>query len=598
MHKCTAYFKTLSLALVMAFILFATLAAGLLPGQAAKQALAASGSGWQEQTPFPSGDTLNDIDAADASTAWAVGYNGYILKTSNGGQNWSEQASSQGQILRDVRAVNSNVAWAVGISEDYGPDAVVLSTSNGGTDWVSHDAVKTQFRALPDIEPYIASVDAVGVAALDASTAWVTVNYWAMIPNPFYPPNYASSLVVCAIWKTVDGGANWTLQYYSGWWGMLGKIYAVDTQTVWTAGGNQSPQLFATMSSSLRTTDGGTTWQFQDPGAPQMFRTLSVIDANHAWALSGTLIYKTADGGASWTSLDPGFTYALNSLAVVDGSVAWGLILVPATNGKQAIVTKTVDGGQTWATQYSGTANYLLGICALDCTTAWAVGENCFILKTSDGGDARPDVLAVSPSTAGWGDQVTISGIDFGDSRVTGSYVVGVEKDSDYVSWSNTQIVVKVPTGLSGKVPVVVVTTAGSSNPGSLTIVPGISITSVTPNTAATGAEMEATMVGTGFNTDAVVSLKSGETTINPTSTTFVSSSQLTCKFNLADAAVGTYDVVVSNPGGYSTTLAGGFTVTAPSPCGLGGGLGLLMLGLTLGLISLAGSVRMSHRKK
>jgi photosystem II stability/assembly factor-like uncharacterized protein len=586
---------TFSGVLFAVFLLFLGINIGLLPGGFSGRAVAASSPGWQDQTPS-AGDTLNAIDAFDAETAWAVGYNGTILMTSNGGQDWSEQASSEGRILRDVCAVSPEVAWAVGASENYGPHAVVMSTSNAGADWVLHDAVETQFRALPDIGQYIATVDAAGVAALDASTAWVTVNYDAHIPNPFYPPNYFSSLVVCAIWKTVDGGSNWTLQYYSGWWGMLGRIHALDEQTVWTAGGNQSPQLFATMSSSLRTTDGGSTWQFQDPGASQMFRSFSAFDSNHAWALSGASIYKSADGGASWTSLDPGFTYALDGLSVEDGNVAWGLINVPVVDGKQAIITKTVDGGQTWATQYSGATNYLLGVCALDCTTAWAVGEAGLILKTTDGGDSRPDVLSVSPSTANWGDQVTIKGMDFGDSRVAGSYVVGVDKDSDYVSWSDTQIVVKVPVGLSGKVPVVVVTPAGSSNPGSLTVTPEATVTSITPNSGAIDTVLDISdLAGSGFKDGATVRLEMGSTVINA-SEVVVTDTKITCKFDLTGATLGTYDVVVKNPSGFEARLPGAFSVTTPGPCGLGGGLGLLMLGITLGLLSLTGTARLRRR--
>jgi len=157
--------------------------------------------------------------------------------------------------------------------------------------------------------------------------------------------------------------------------------------------------------------------------------------------------------------------------------------------------------------------------------------------------------------------------------------------------------VVKVPAGTSGKVDVVVTTPAGNSNLGSLTVIPGISITSVTPNWADTGTEVEVAIAGTGFNADAVVSLKSGDMIINPTSTTRVSGTQLTSKFGLTSAAVGTYDVIVSNPGGDSATLAGGFSVTAPSPCGFGSGLGMLMLGISLGLLTLAGSRGMRRKK-
>jgi photosystem II stability/assembly factor-like uncharacterized protein len=119
-----------------------------------------------EQTPFPvPGGALNDDDVVDANTAWAVGTSGTILMTSNGGETWSRQASGQDQYLFDVCAENSNVAWVAGMS---GGDAVVLSTSNAGSNWIAHDAVKTQVRAVPVIEPYIASVQAMGVAAVDA----------------------------------------------------------------------------------------------------------------------------------------------------------------------------------------------------------------------------------------------------------------------------------------------------------------------------------------------------------------------------------------------------------------------------------------------
>ncbi len=207
-------------------------------------------------------------------------------------------------------------------------------------------------------------------------------------------------------------------------------------------------------------------------------------------------------------------------------------------------------------------------------------------------------MLSVSPSTANWGDQVTINGIDFGDSRVTGSYVVGVEKDSDYVSWTNTQITVKVPAGFSGKVPVVVVTAAGSSNPGSLTVIPEATITSITPNSGVLDTVVDITdLAGTGFKAGATVRLEMGGKIINA-SDVVVTDTKITCKFDLTGAPVGAYDVVVKNPGNFEARLPAGFSVTTPNPCGLGGGLGMLMLGITLGLFSLAGSARLRRRRR
>jgi hypothetical protein len=53
---------------------------------------------------------------------------------------------------------------------------------------------------------------------------------------------------------------------------------------------------------------------------------------------------------------------------------------------------------------------------------------------------------------------------------------------------------------------------------------------------------------------------------------------------------------VVQNPDGSVARLEGAFTVN--SLCGAGSGGALLMLGLTLGLLSLAGSARIRRIRK
>jgi hypothetical protein len=57
----------------------------------------------------------------------------------------------------------------------------------------------------------------------------------------------------------------------------------------------------------------------------------------------------------------------------------------------------------------------------------------------------------------------------------------------------------------------------------------------------------------------------------------------------------GTYDIVVTNPDGGEGKLGNGFSIT--SACGAGSGSAVLMLGLALGLLSLAGSRSMKRRR-
>ncbi len=60
---------------------------------------------------------------------------------------------------------------------------------------------------------------------------------------------------------------------------------------------------------------------------------------------------------------------------------------------------------------------------------------------------------------------MTITGTAFGATRGTSTVKFGITAVTNYVSWSNTQIVVKVPsTGLGTKA--VVVTTSGGQSDG------------------------------------------------------------------------------------------------------------------------------------
>ncbi|MFH1150757.1 MAG: IPT/TIG domain-containing protein [Actinomycetota bacterium] len=79
-----------------------------------------------------------------------------------------------------------------------------------------------------------------------------------------------------------------------------------------------------------------------------------------------------------------------------------------------------------------------------------------------------PAITNVSPMTGRVTDQITITGTEFGDDRVeVGGQVFfnGTSpEDADYVSWTNTQIQVKVPQGATTG-PLTVVTPGGTSNP-------------------------------------------------------------------------------------------------------------------------------------
>jgi len=122
-----------------------------------------------------------DVTAVNPRTAWAVGVDGYVAKTTNGGASWRIQMGPALSHNNGVCGVNPNTAW---IATDYN---VVYRTTNGGTTW------DRQNLQLP-YDFYL-----LGVSAWGRDTAWV-------VGGIVYPPDRGIIL------HTTDGGATWRIQ--------------------------------------------------------------------------------------------------------------------------------------------------------------------------------------------------------------------------------------------------------------------------------------------------------------------------------------------------------------------------------------------------
>ena len=71
-------------------------------------------------------EVLYGIDAVDTLIAWAVGRNGTIVKTVDGGITWRFKDSGIFGILFGISAVDSDTAWAVGAANAVGTEGAIL----------------------------------------------------------------------------------------------------------------------------------------------------------------------------------------------------------------------------------------------------------------------------------------------------------------------------------------------------------------------------------------------------------------------------------------------------------------------------------------
>jgi len=263
---------------------------------------------------------------------WAVGDQGLILRTANGGRDWQ---------------VQSNIVWGVddgrmkGAEKSYTADESQVAQSKA--------PAAPEAKAQSQDSPEQAAIKPGGILKqVAAASRSVEIGSKGASPSP--PTVSGRSLVTAPA---------------------LLSICFVDRDRGWIVGDGGT---------ILHTEDGGETWTPQRSGAPSVLRGVSFADAQHGCVVAGDgLILRTADGGANWTARRPGSADKLLSVTMVDSRQGWAV-------GWNGTVLHTADGGANWTRQVSGTSQDLYSVAFVDAQHGWAVGDAGAILHTADGG--------------------------------------------------------------------------------------------------------------------------------------------------------------------------------------------------------------------
>ena len=171
-----------------------------------------------------------------------------------------------------------------------------------------------------------------------------------------------------------------------GVWGgpLLSVQFPVTTQNGYVAGGGHA---------IWKTTDGGTNWSstrmreygsFYSVCFPTDNLTGYVAGCFDTAKMTTSMVGKTTDGGANWIELlsARGFTLHLRGVHFpVDGQTGYAV-------GEFGCIIKTTDGGVTWERQTCGNLTSVLNKVhfPVDAQIGYVVGDGGVILKTTDGG--------------------------------------------------------------------------------------------------------------------------------------------------------------------------------------------------------------------
>ncbi len=264
---------------------------------------------WTQLSIPESPSRYDDVFFLDENLGWAAdGAGASVYKTTDGGQTWNRQLTTDSDYFRNIEFLDENIGFLGSLNPKF------YKTADGGETW---DIV-----SIPGVQA-ICGWDAVGESTVYGCGA-------------YFEPAY--------IIKSTDSGENWEFIDMSLYATSLVEVLFSDELTGYAAGGNNEGGVI------LKTTDGGETWtEIYNTGVPgEQVWKLQILfsDSNFMFAavnafdpLPGKLL-KSNDAGASWVSKDVWDPF-IQGVGFISENHGW-------MGGHNSGFLETFDGGDTW----------------------------------------------------------------------------------------------------------------------------------------------------------------------------------------------------------------------------------------------------------
>ena len=292
-------------------------------------------SGWFVQQTGTTKEILS-ISFMDKDTGIIVGRGGLMLRTINGGSNWTPiNIGVNDTVIHGVQFTDANTVYAIYYDN-------VIKSTNSGINW-SIVCNGTNGYLLE----YLSFANNDSGAVVGTGNAKVTTN----------------------------GGESWQQMYFSG--GFVKGLFMTKNADIYVSGFTTIPPYYTT-GWLLKSTNFGsnfsTLYSF-----PQVSMGNMYFDGNKYGyvVLSGNSLYKSTNNGISWNPLQ--LSGAINDLFFCDSCIGY------VSTNKDSIY-KTSNCGQSFALQRPGTQTVFRTMFFINEMTGWAAGANGVLIKTINGG--------------------------------------------------------------------------------------------------------------------------------------------------------------------------------------------------------------------
>lgn len=303
--------------------------------------------------------TLRAVRFLDAHEGWAVGDQGTVWHTMDGGELWERQATGARATLTAIDMQDFRIGWIAGReSVPYNPGAtgVMMWTRDGGGRWLLSS--RQQLSGLAQLHFFDADRGwGVAQSTDQHPTGLFFTTDGGRVWKPFRGPRFAGWR---AAWfadfeHVLIGGENAKLLLFS-------QGVTVPSKLDWIAGSSiraltgsgQRVWAVGDQAQVAVSEDQGRTWKKLDTGVP--------LDAARVWNLHaaaavgdsvwiagrpGSVILHSPDGGKSWKRQRAPSPLPLEAIHFPDAKHGWAV-------GALGTIIATEDGGETWTIQRQG----------------------------------------------------------------------------------------------------------------------------------------------------------------------------------------------------------------------------------------------------
>ncbi len=342
--------------------------------------------------------TKYNVYFVDENTGWSVGYNGFIIKTTDGGSSWFSQSNTSitSSTLYGVCATDINNVFIAGNANS------LVRSADGGNTWSLYPQIfssSTDYRdvcfppAASGLTGYLVGSSERIARTTDGGVTWSPVydggteQLWSVSFN-----NINTVGIACGaggmVLRTTDGGDTWNVipgfpdeTFYSVRFGSDNVVY-LDGHNGYI----------------YKSTDAGITWN----QSGYRFTTTSLNDVCFSDLLNGYVvgmngfIARSTDGGNTFTPQSSTFTNEINEVTSPSPDAA-------VAGCDDGIVLWTSDGGSNWTEVNTGfgTSGDILAIDFINNSTGWAAGYNGIVAKSTDGGASWTNISNI-PSGSPW----------------------------------------------------------------------------------------------------------------------------------------------------------------------------------------------------